>query len=107
MRAFLMLWLQDYPEGPGVLLELVQNADDAGATKAAFLLDMRQHGTSSLLGPGMAAWQGPALLAYNNAIFSPGLWQAATLLAQLLLGHNQNVLQQSLILVPLQLHTMD
>lgn len=64
--------LQDYPEGPGVLLELVQNADDAGATKAAFLLDMRQHGTSSLLGPGMAAFQGPALLAYNNAIFSPG-----------------------------------
>jgi hypothetical protein len=55
-----------------VLLELVQNADDAGATKAAFLLDMRQHGTASLLGPGMAAWQGPALLAYNNAIFSPG-----------------------------------
>jgi sacsin len=55
-----------------VLLELVQNADDAGATKAAFLLDMRQHGTSSLLGPGMAAMQGPALLAYNNAIFSPG-----------------------------------
>jgi hypothetical protein len=65
--------LQDYPEGPGVLLELVQNADDAGATKAAFLLDMRQHATSSLLGPGMAAWQGPALLAYNNAIFSPGV----------------------------------
>jgi len=55
-----------------VLLELVQNADDAGATKAAFLLDLRQHGTSSLLGPGMAAWQGPSLLAYNNAIFSPG-----------------------------------
>lgn len=55
-----------------MLLELVQNADDAGATKAAFLLDMRQHGTASLLGPGMAAWQGPALLAYNNAIFSPG-----------------------------------
>lgn len=50
----------------------VQNADDAGATKAAFLLDMRSHGTSSLLGPGMAAWQGPALLAYNNTVFSPG-----------------------------------
>jgi sacsin len=71
--VFTPLCLQDYPEGPGVLLELVQNADDAGATKAAFLLDMRQHATSSLLGPGMAAWQGPALLAYNNAIFSPGL----------------------------------
>lgn len=71
--VFTPVCLQDYPEGPGVLLELVQNADDAGATKAAFLLDMRQHATSSLLGPGMAAWQGPALLAYNNAIFSPGL----------------------------------
>eukprot|EP00878_Enallax_costatus_P018109 GHUV01019053.1.p1 GENE.GHUV01019053.1~~GHUV01019053.1.p1 ORF type:complete len:1075 (+),score=289.48 GHUV01019053.1:149-3226(+) len=64
--------IQDYPEGPGVLLELVQNADDAGAHKAAFLLDARQYGTSSLLGPGMAAWQGPALLAYNDATFSPG-----------------------------------
>lgn len=53
--------MQDYPEGPGVLLELVQNADDAGAHKAAFLLDARQYGTSSLLGPGMAAWQGPGM----------------------------------------------
>jgi hypothetical protein len=38
----------------GVLLELLQNADDAGASRAAFLLDGRTHGTSSLLGPSMA-----------------------------------------------------
>lgn len=53
-------------------MELVQNADDAGASKVAFLLDARQHGTSSVLGPGMVAWQGPALLAYNDTTFSPG-----------------------------------
>jgi sacsin len=75
-------WLQDYPEGPGVLLELVQNADDAGASKAAFLLDARQHGTSSLLGPGMAAWQGPALLAFNDAMFSPGDFAAIARIGQ-------------------------
>jgi hypothetical protein len=71
-RRLVCKHMQDYPEGPGVLLELVQNADDAGATRVAFLLDARQHGTASLLGAGMAALQGPALLAYNDAVFSPG-----------------------------------
>jgi sacsin len=50
----------------------VQNADDAGATRVAFMLDARQHPTGSLLGPAMAALQGPALLAFNDATFSPG-----------------------------------
>jgi sacsin len=75
-------WLQDYPEGPGVLLELVQNADDAGASRAAFLLDARQHGTSSVLSPGMASWQGPALLAFNDAVFSPGDFAAIARIGQ-------------------------
>ena len=61
---------KDYPEGPGVLLELLQNADDAGASRAAFVLDTRRHATRSMLGPGMAGAQGAALLAYNDSSFS-------------------------------------
>ncbi|GJP36737.1 hypothetical protein CLOM_g21211 [Closterium sp. NIES-68] len=59
-----------YPEGPGVLCELVQNADDAGAREAAFLLDHSRFGASSVLSPRMAEWQGPSLYAYNDAVFS-------------------------------------
>lgn len=36
-----------YPEGVGVLRELVQNADDAGATHISFVLDHRSHGTGT------------------------------------------------------------
>jgi sacsin len=60
-----------YADGPGILYELLQNADDAGASEVALLLDESSYGTASLMGPGMAAWQGPALLAFNDAVFSP------------------------------------
>ena len=59
-----------YPDGPGILYEMIQNSDDAGASEVEFFLDMRTHGTSSLLGPSMAEWQGPALYVYNNARFT-------------------------------------
>ncbi|KAG5531749.1 hypothetical protein RHMOL_Rhmol09G0098400 [Rhododendron molle] len=62
--------LSNYPEGTTVLRELVQNADDAGATRVCLCLDRRRHGYDSLLSPGLAQWQGPALLAYNNAEFT-------------------------------------
>nr|XP_043609454.1 sacsin [Erigeron canadensis] len=62
--------LLNYPEGTTVLKELIQNADDAGATKVCLCLDRRTHGTDSLLSPELAQWQGPALLAYNNAVFT-------------------------------------
>lgn len=42
--------IEDYADGPGILLELLQNADDAGATEVSFLLDTRQYGTNSVLG---------------------------------------------------------
>lgn len=35
------------------------------------MLDSTSHGTSSILGPEMATLQGPALLAFNDAVFSP------------------------------------
>ena len=62
--------LLNYPEGTTVLKELIQNADDAGATKVSLCLDRRSHGTQSLLSDKLAQWQGPALLAYNDAVFS-------------------------------------
>ena len=42
--------ISDYSDGPGILMELLQNADDAGATEVAFLLDEESYGTSSILG---------------------------------------------------------
>ena len=42
--------ISDYADGPGILMELVQNADDAGATEVAFLLDEESYGASSILG---------------------------------------------------------
>ena len=42
--------ISDYADGPGILMELLQNADDAGATQVAFLLDKESYGASSILG---------------------------------------------------------
>ena len=54
----------------GIFKELIQNADDAGATTVKFLVDWRKGRTGSLFSPGMAECQGPALWAYNNAVFA-------------------------------------
>lgn len=62
--------LLNYPEGTTVLKELIQNADDAGATKVRLCLDRRVHGSGSLLSDSLAQWQGPSLLAYNDAVFT-------------------------------------
>ncbi|KAJ3361959.1 hypothetical protein GGF32_006836 [Allomyces javanicus] len=62
--------LQEYPEGAQVLRELIQNADDARAKKITFVLDHRSHGTSHLVNDNLARFQGPALLAFNDAEFS-------------------------------------
>ncbi|KAK0103147.1 hypothetical protein ONS95_014947 [Cadophora gregata] len=61
---------RDYPAGGTVIRELLQNADDAGATEARFVLDVRTHPTQNLISPSLAQYQGPALLSYNDAIFS-------------------------------------
>ncbi|RAL41091.1 hypothetical protein DM860_008789 [Cuscuta australis] len=63
--------LEMYADGPGILFELVQNAEDAGASEVTFLLDKTQYGTSSVLSPEMADWQGPALYCFNDSIFTP------------------------------------
>ena len=61
--------LQEYTEG-GIFKELIQNADDACASVVRFIVDWRNGPTEKLLSPDMAASQGPALWAYNNAEFS-------------------------------------
>ena len=63
--------LELYADGVGILHELIQNADDAGASRVAFLLDETTHGEASLLSPAMRAWQGPALYCHNDSQFSP------------------------------------
>ena len=64
--------MKDLPEGVPLLRELIQNAEDAGASKVKFLLDYRNlKGRSRrLLSDRMSHWQGPALWVYNDAVFS-------------------------------------
>ncbi|KAF4319793.1 hypothetical protein BBO99_00006114 [Phytophthora kernoviae] len=62
--------LEQYPDGRSIMSELIQNADDAEATRVCLLYNSCTYGTSSLLSPEMAKWQGPALYCYNNAEFS-------------------------------------
>uniref|UniRef100_A0A672TZU2 Sacsin/Nov domain-containing protein n=1 Tax=Strigops habroptila TaxID=2489341 RepID=A0A672TZU2_STRHB len=64
--------LREYGEETDLFTEMVQNAEDAGATVCRFLLDLRccRKATSGLLDPGMVACHGPALWAYNNALFT-------------------------------------
>ena len=61
--------LREYKD-TSVIQELLQNADDAGATEVALFYDTREHDSSHLFFPGMANSYGPALLFYNNAEFS-------------------------------------
>ncbi len=62
--------LRDYPEGVGIVKELIQNADDAGATIVRLTVDRRQHRTTNLVAPNMASLMGPSILFYNNAKFT-------------------------------------
>uniref|UniRef100_H3A3T5 Sacsin molecular chaperone n=1 Tax=Latimeria chalumnae TaxID=7897 RepID=H3A3T5_LATCH len=71
---FLKDILRRYPEGGQILKELIQNAEDAGATEVKFLYDETEYGTESLWSSGMAQYQGPALYSYNNAVFTPEDW---------------------------------
>ena len=62
--------VEDYATSSDILKELLQNADDARATEVKILIDWRQHPCSSLLADELKHWQGPALVAYNNSVFS-------------------------------------
>ena len=62
--------------------EMIQNADDAGATIIQFFVDCRQHGTSKLVKPELSAFQGPALVSANDAMFSEEDWEGIQSLQQ-------------------------
>ena len=65
--------LRDYPfdkENATVLKELIQNADDAKATKMCVILDKRTHGRKKVLSDRWTDLQGPALLVWNDADFT-------------------------------------
>ncbi|XP_078314810.1 sacsin-like [Crassostrea virginica] len=64
--------LKDYKDGFAVPKELVQNADDAKATKVCFLYDQRENKDcqTRLIDEEMKKCQGPALWAFNNAFFT-------------------------------------
>ena len=50
--------LDVYPDGVAICKELIQNADDAGATRVAFIYSKQQFGKTSLLGEELHHWQG-------------------------------------------------
>jgi sacsin len=59
-----------YPEGNPIFSELIQNADDAGASTVYIMLDENSYPTESLLDSKMAPLQGPALIFANDAMFT-------------------------------------
>lgn len=64
--------LDDYTDGLAIPKELIQNADDAGATEVSFLYDERHNSDHMkyLIDEGMKDCHGPALWVHNNALFS-------------------------------------
>ena len=64
--------IRDYPFDVTVLKELLQNTDDAKATKMYIILDKRTHGIESVLSEEWQKLQGPALLVWNDSTFSEG-----------------------------------
>ena len=62
--------LHDYPLDETLIKELLQNADDAKATKMHVILDERFHGTRSVFSEEWQDLQGPALLVWNDSVFS-------------------------------------
>jgi 2Fe-2S type ferredoxin len=62
--------IHDYPEGVGIVKELIQNADDAGAKRIHITFDWRQHPCNGLPAPTMRELMGAAMVVYNDSTFS-------------------------------------
>lgn len=79
--------LRNYPEGTSILKvcamivhgphscervcqELIQNADDAGASELKFCLDNRQHASTSLAYDKMATFQGNARALWYYQLYN-------------------------------------
>ena len=73
--------LREYKDGLTIIKEMIQNADDAGATEVNILYDNRAHSTQKLLFKGMAESHGPALIVHNNSTFTDEDFENITKLA--------------------------
>ena len=73
--------LKDYKDDITIIKEMIQNADDAGATEVNILYDSRTHSTQKLLFKGMAESHGPALIVHNNSKFTKEDFENITKLA--------------------------
>ena len=73
--------LKEYKDGLTIIKEMIQNADDAGATEVNILYDTRTHSTQKLLFKGMAESHGPALIVHNNSTFTKEDFENITKLA--------------------------
>jgi len=62
--------LAAYPCHRELLNEMLQNADDAGASTVHFVKDPRQHGVERVFDPAWKSMQGPALCIYNDRVFT-------------------------------------
>ena len=62
--------IREYPFDITLLKELLQNADDAKATRMLIILDSRCHGEKKLPSEAWKDLQGPALLVWNDSAFS-------------------------------------
>ena len=69
LTTLLRLICEAYPPNT-CLRELLQNADDAGATEIEYILDSNTYDGNPLLHEALAEYQGPALLARNNSVFT-------------------------------------
>ena len=74
--------LEEYPQGQTILKELLQNADDAGASTFGVCLDLNTYPNDTLLHPGLDEFQGPALLVYNSSVFTEADFQSITSIGQ-------------------------
>ena len=70
--------LDGYKDGLAIFKEAIQNADDAGANVVKICYDKRKlkHLKSKLLDKCFASAQGPALLFYNDSIFTENDFKA-------------------------------
>ena len=62
--------LHAYPDDHAILKELIQNADDAKATKIHFIWDPRTHSSENLFSESWKHLQGPALCVHSNSPFT-------------------------------------
>ena len=73
--------LREYKDGVTIIKEMIQNADDAGATEVNIFYDNRTHSTQKLLFKRMAESHGPALIVHNNSTFTKEDFENITKLA--------------------------